>query len=152
MTIESRPVRIVTPIGLLLALTGPSVFPIGAAAQQVVDLSRVRNYVDQRVIVEAKVADVLRQRNGEVWMSLGRPYPSGPLVVIVPLNILGAMPDYAAYRGKMVRVTGMVRPGAMEAPPPGTGSGQSLFEGPSRPYIVLEDIGKLERMTPPLET
>ena len=46
-----------------------------AMAQESVELEQVRDYLNRRVSVEGEVADVRRQKNGEVWLSLGRAYP-----------------------------------------------------------------------------
>jgi hypothetical protein len=139
-------------------LRGALVFAVmatPAAAQQVVELKNIRNHIGQRVTVEAKVADTRRQRDGQVWLSLDRPYPSGPLVIVLTRDVLNTMQDYAILRGKWVRVTGTVRPSNMEGPPPATASaGQRMpdvFAGPSKPFIELEDSGRLQVVPAPPE-
>jgi len=121
-----------------LSLTGRD-----AVAQERVELEQVRDYLNRRVMVEGEVADVRRQRNGEVWLSLGRAYPRGPLVVVIPREMLAGHPDYLAYRGKWVRVNGMVRPGFTEGEPAAPTTARSVT-GPTKPSIVLDNPQRLE--------
>lgn len=134
-----------------LLLAGLAWQPAGmASAQEEVAVDYVRDYVNRRVVVQAMVADVRHQKNGEVWLSLGKAYPKGPLVVVIPPEMLGGHPDYSNYRGRMVRVTGMVRPSFMEGEPyPATGRRAPVIDGPTRPSIVLDNPQRLEMVPLP---
>ena len=121
-----------------------------AMAQERVELEQVRDYLNRRVSVEGEVADVRRQQNGEVWLSLGRAYPNGPLVVVIPREMLAGHPDYLSYRGKWVRVNGMVRPGFTVGEPAAPTASRSVT-GPTKPSIVLDNPQRLEVDPPPQE-
>jgi hypothetical protein len=115
-----------------------------AAAQQPIEVKDAGKYVNQRVVTEAVIASVRRQRNGDVWLSLSKSYPSGPLVVVMPAALARLGPDASEYKGTRVRVSGQVRPSSLDAAPPATGSGQEPIGGqPSKPYILLEDTSQL---------
>lgn len=128
---------------LLVLLPWLSLNSRDAVAQERVELEQVRNYLNRRVMVEGEVADVRRQRNGEVWLSLGGAYPRGPLVVVIPREMLPGHPDYLAYRGKWVRVNGMVRPGFTEGESAAPSTDRSVT-GPTKPSIVLDNPQRLE--------
>lgn len=142
MTIRTR---LIAPCcALVLAL-----LPARGDAQQVVELGRIRDHVHQRVTVEGKVADARRQRSGEVWMSLERGYPNGPLVIVLTPEVLNAFPDFRSFRGKTVRVTGLVRPSGREAPPgPVLNYGTERVDPPGKPYIVLDNSALIEVIAP----
>jgi hypothetical protein len=115
MTIVRQLLRLAA-VSTLMGLSAGAV-----QGQEEVELDRVRDYVNRRVFVEGEVADVRRQQNGEVWLSLGRAYPNGPLVVVIPREMLAGHPDWLTYRGKWVRVNGMVRTGFVEGEPAAPG-------------------------------
>jgi hypothetical protein len=132
-----------------LAILAASALAVGeAGAQEEVELDRVRDYLNRRVFVEGEVADVRRQQNGEVWLSLGRPYPNGPLVVVIPREMLAGHPDWLTYRGKWVRVNGMVRPGFVAGEPAAPGRMTGPVTGPTKPSIVLDNPQRLEVIAP----
>ena len=129
----------------LVALIGLAAAGSPLEAQQTVALDKIRDYIHQMVTVEGKVAQVMRQRD-DVWLSLGRAYPSGPLVIVIPSERLSAFPDIFAWRGRQVRVTGRVRPSALEAPPPPTrapGDRTTTTRSPQKPHMVIDDPGML---------
>jgi hypothetical protein len=113
-----------------------------------VTLDRVNDYVNRRVVVESVVGDVRRQPNGEVWLSLGRPYPKGRLVVVIPREMLGGHPDYANYSGKVVRVTGMVRPSFVQEDPETPSQSRTRQTYPTKPSIVIDNPQRLVLVPP----
>ena len=136
---------------LVLVLGGVLALPQRSAlAQEIVPLEEVRNRLHQRVTVEGKVAEVRRRTSGQVWLGLGRPYPTSSLVIILRQSIAQSISDLSAYRGRTVRVTGLVRPGVAEG---GTAGGANRagwsLAGPEVPNIELEERGMLERVDPP---
>jgi hypothetical protein len=136
-----------------------SVVPVVSApalvAQEAVALEYVRDYLNRRAIVEARVGDVRRQANGDVWLSLGEAYPKGPVVVVIPRDMVPAHAGYATYQGKVVRVNGMVRPGAIDEDPMPEGLAPARSRRqqttPTKPSILLDNPQRLELVTLPPE-
>jgi hypothetical protein len=123
-----------------------------AEGQQAIELEKARSNVNRYVLVEGMVADVRRERGGQIWLSLKERYPKGPLVIVLTADILRSLPDPASFLEKYVRVRGQIQPGADGGAPPPTGGPATPNSGniPRKPFIRLEDPGRLEIIpTPP---
>ena len=132
---------------LLLAVTAATT----AGAQQAIELGKVRSNINRYVSVEGEVADVRRERGGEIWLSLKERYPNGPLVIVLTRDVMRSLPDPASYLGKYVRIRGQILPGADGGAPPPTGGLATPSSGntPRKPFIRPDDPGRLEIILAP---
>lgn len=123
-----------------------TVFPLQLNAQaEVLSAKDAKRYLNQRVTVEGVVANV-RTQGQETWISLEKPYPSTPLLIVMSADVAAAWGDTRSLNKKTVRVTGTVRPSALEGPVPMTGREAMPEVGggrPRAPSILLEDHSKL---------
>lgn len=122
-----------------------------ATAQQVVDHTRARRFIGDEVAVEGPVARVAPARGGSLWISLGRPYPSATLVIVVPAEFVDNLGDPRSLEGATVRVTGRIYTGDASDTGIPRGSSTPQLEGgnPRRPFIVLRDASRLRVMARP---
>lgn len=133
-----RQARTLPVLGVLAGL----VLPTGAPAQ-VIDYTKVRQYVGEEVTVEGPVARAERGAGGTLRFSLGRTYGRRTLVVVVPAEFVTAFdPDIRSYEGKTVQVRGRISTGEAEGLKP-AGEGTSTI-----PAIVLEDSGRFKVLEP----
>ncbi len=123
-----------------------TVAPLSLAAQSEAILAKdAKRFVGQRVTVEGVVVNV-RTQGSETWISLDKAYPGTPLLIIMSADVASAFGDARGLTRKKVRVTGTVRPSALEGPSPMTGRDAMPEVGggrPRAPSILLEDSSKL---------
>jgi hypothetical protein len=124
-----------------------------AKSQQAIELEKARSNINRYVLVEGLVADVRRERGGQFWLSLKDRYPKGPLVIVLTADILRGLPAPVTYLDKYVRVRGEIQPGADGAAPPPTGgpATPNTRNVPRKPFIRLEDPGRIEVIPAPPE-
>lgn len=134
------------PLGILFSLLA-----VEAAAQQLVEHTRVRRFIGEEVTVEGPVARVAPARQGSLWISIGRPHPSASLVIVVPSDFVQSLDQPRSLEGATVRVTGRVYTG--EAAETGIARGTSTPElpggNPRTPFIVLRDLSRLQVVARP---
>jgi hypothetical protein len=109
------------------------------SAAQVVDYTKVRQYVGDDVTVRGPVARVDRVSGGVVRFSIGTTYSRRTLeILIAPEFVLSLEPDLRSYEGKVIEVRGRIMTGEAEGLV-GKTPGSSTI-----PAIVLQDIGRLK--------
>lgn len=130
----------VIAFGLLISLVAAE-----AGAQQLVDHTRARRFIGDEVAVEGPVARVAPGRGGSLWISLGRPYPSATVVIVVPAEFVDNLDDPRSLEGATIRATGRVYSGEAAETGISRGSSTPQLEGgnPRRPFIVLRDASRL---------
>lgn len=117
------------------------------AVAQVIDYTKVRQYVGEDLIVEGPVARVERGTGGVLRFSIGKTYSRRTLEVVVPAEFVKTFDqNIHVYEGKLVRVRGRIMTGEAEGVIRGHGEGTS-----SIPAIVLEDGSRLKVVPPPDE-
>lgn len=133
-------------LGVLLSLLAVEV-----AAQQTVDYTRVRRFIGEEVTVEGPVARVAPANQGSLWISIGRPYPSARLVIVVPSDFVQSMDQPRSLEGATVQVTGRVYTGeaAETGISRGTSTPQLAGGNPRTPFIVLRDLSRLRVVNRP---
>ncbi len=119
----------------------------GKAPAQVIDYTKVRQYVGEDVTVEGPVARAERAPGGTLKFSIGKTYSRRTLEVIVPPEFVNSFDqNLRSYEGKTVQVRGRITTGEAEGIAPGAGAGSS-----SVPAIILVDSGRLRVIAPPVE-
>lgn len=127
---------------VLVVLAGLAL-PTGARAQ-VIDYTKVRQYVGEEVTVEGPVARAERGPGGILRFSIGKTYGRRTLVVIVPAEFVNAFDaDLRSYEGKTVQVRGRISTGEAEGTTKPAGEGTA-----SLPALVLEDSGRFKVLEP----
>ena len=118
-----------------------------ATAAQVVDYTKVRQYVGDDVTVEGPVARVDRGMAGTLRFSIGKTFSRRTLEVVVPAEFVNAFDsNLRSYEGKTVQVRGRILTGEAEGIVRGRGEGSSTV-----PAIVLEASNRLKVVEPPAE-
>ena len=121
------------------ALLASLPLPIRSAAQ-VIDYTKVRQYVGEDVTVEGPVARVERGTGGTLRFSIGKTYSRRTLEVVVPSEFVNAFDqNIRSYEGKTIQVRGRISTGEAEGIVAGRGEGTS-----SIPAIVLTDSSRLK--------
>jgi len=123
-----------------------TLLPLPLAGQGEVILAKdAKKFVNQRATVEGVVVNV-RTQGTETWVSLDKAYPGTPLLIVLSADVASAYGDVRSLARKKVRVTGTIRPSALEGPSPMTGREAMPEVGggrPRAPSILLEDSSKL---------
>jgi len=123
-----------------------TLFPLHLVAQtEAISAKDAKRHLNQRVTVEGVVANV-RTQGQETWISLEKAYPGTPLLIVMSADIAAGWGDTRSLANKRVRVTGTVRPSALEGAVPMTGREAMPEIGggrPRAPSILLEDRSKL---------
>ncbi|MGQ0703989.1 MAG: hypothetical protein ACT4PM_12730 [Gemmatimonadales bacterium] len=125
----------------MLSLLAGLAFPAGASAQ-VIDYTKVRQYVGEEVTVEGPVARAERGTGGTLRFHIGKTYGRRTLVVVVPAEFVTAFdPDLRSYEGKTIQVRGRISTGEAEGLK-AAGEGTSTV-----PAIVLQDSSRFKVVT-----
>lgn len=123
---------------LAAGLFASALLPSRAAAQ-VVDYTKVRQYVGDDVTVQGPVARVDRVAGGVVRFSIGQTYSRRTLEVLIAQEFVASLEsDLRSYEGKVIEVRGRIMTGEAEGLV-GKTPGSSTI-----PAIVLQDINRLK--------
>lgn len=97
------------PILALLLLAMPAQRLLAQAASPVVPDTSAGAYVNQRVTVEGRVANVkVGRHHGTTFLNFRFPYPDHSFSAWIPDSASGAFPGVEHLAGRRVRVTGTV--------------------------------------------
>ncbi len=126
----------------VMVLAGLCLASPGSA--QVVDYTKVRQYVGEDVTVEGPIARVDRIGRGVVRFSIGDSYSRRTLEVLIPPEFGASLEsDLRSYEGKVVQVRGRITTGEAEGLASRT-TGSSTI-----PSMVLQDINRLKVVATP---
>jgi len=117
---------------------------------KVIDHTQARRYVGKLVTLEGPVAAVRTVSGGDIWLSLGKPYPGASVVIVIPTSIGKSVGDFRDYEGATIRVTGLVAIAGYDVPgrSPDPAAPRSVPRAPTTPFITLADMSAIQLITP----
>ncbi len=96
-------------LAILLLVTMPR---LGAPQQaQAIPATESRQFLGRTATVEGEIVRIRTAASGAVYLYLDTEPPHQSLTIVVPPALAGQIPDLRAWRGRRVRVTGLVQKG-----------------------------------------
>jgi len=117
---------------------------------KVIDHTQARRYVGKLITLEGPVAAVRTVSGGDIWLSLGKPYPGASVVIVIPTSIGRSVGDFRDYEGATIRVTGMVAISGYDVPgrSPDPTASRRVPQSSNTPSITLADMSAIQLITP----
>jgi hypothetical protein len=118
---------------------------------KVIDHTQARRYVGKLITLEGPVAAVRTVSGGDIWLSLGKPYPGASVVIVIPASIGKTVGDFRDYEGATIRVTGVVAIAGYDVPgrSPDPTASRRVPQTPNTPSITLAEMSAIQVITPP---